>query len=57
MPRVALTVVTVAVAGVAAMVGRNHIRRGVPAAPANTIRSVRADLTAVQTAFKEGKHA
>jgi hypothetical protein len=41
------------VAAVCVLVGRRHLRRGTPAAPADTIASVKADLASVSTAFKE----
>jgi hypothetical protein len=41
-----------AVAGLLALLGRNRISRGTPAAPAGAIRNVRADLDAVSSAIR-----
>lgn len=40
-------------AGIAGLLGRAHLQKGVPAAPADTIASVKADLTAVSSAFRD----
>jgi Flp pilus assembly protein TadB len=39
------------------VLGRSHVRRSVPAAPQDTIKSVRADLSAVSAAVRSRRHA
>jgi uncharacterized membrane protein YqjE len=51
-----VTVVLFAVAGIAALIGKNQVKQAVPPEPIEAMESGKRDVEAVKTAFKEGRH-
>jgi uncharacterized membrane protein YqjE len=52
-----VTVVVFAVAGVAALIGKNQVKKAVPPEPEAAMASGRRDVEAVKTAIQEGRHS
>jgi len=52
-----VAIVVFAAAGVAALIGKNQIRRATPPAPTAAVDSTRRDVDAVKTAVRHGRQA
>ncbi|WP_250031672.1 phage holin family protein [Paractinoplanes maris] len=52
-----VTVVLFAVAGVAALIGKNQVKKAVPPEPEEAMASGKRDVEAVKAAIQEGRHA
>ncbi|MCO8275434.1 phage holin family protein [Actinoplanes sp. TRM 88003] len=52
-----VTVLLFAVAGVAALIGKNQVKKAVPPEPEEAMASGKRDVETVKTAIREGRHA
>ncbi|WP_250000112.1 phage holin family protein [Actinoplanes sp. M2I2] len=52
-----VTVVLFAVAGVAALIGKNQVKKAVPPEPEEAMASGKRDVETVKTAIREGRHS
>ena len=52
-----VTVVVLAIAGVAALLGKKQVQQAVPPAPTAAVDSTKRDLDAVRTAVQEGRNS